>query len=377
MPGVTNLSGTAAARFTHGMVEVGRLLESRRPSERARVTAELVRNGSLREAMNSDDLPLIMAGIVDKNIRQAYGQIVHAWQPLARVVSFPNFRAQTIVELGELEADDEEGNTTPSGTFPRVPENGMYNDQRFSGTAETGQVCTYGGTFTLTRQMLINDDTRSLTRIPEIMGAAMARTINEHARRVFELNASAAGSGPIMSSDGAQLFCAAHDNFVSAAMPLTHENLLAALELWDAQTTPLGFPLLAQPRFLVVPTALRYQADYLVGQASNQLMVHERDLTGTLTTVVPTRNVLAGYLQPIVIPELRNTQDWYLLADPNEISVLEYALLNGQSSPATFTQDLTAGDLHAADGQAFKIRFDFGFYPACWRGCLKVNDTTA
>jgi len=124
------------------------------------------------------------------------------------------------------------------------------------------------------------------------------------------------------------------------------------------------------PRYLIVPSALEFQAQYLVSQASLRLIA--TDQAGAASTVAPDINMLAGRLIPVWLEELTDPNDWYLAADYNEFPTIEMAWLRGRQTPELFTLDSQVLDLHAADGMDYKIRHDFDAYAAAWRGLRKM-----
>lgn len=176
--------------FTAGYRRVSQLLETYRPADRANWDrmVDLVQRGSLHEAyqqtiredMHSDDLPVILAGGVDTQLRAGYGSVSQDWRRLFRTASFPNFREQTIAAMTEIQTDDEKGNASANGILPLVPEHGQYSEARLSELHEVAQLGTYGAVFGITRQMLTNDDLRALGDLPSALGKAMARTLNWH-----------------------------------------------------------------------------------------------------------------------------------------------------------------------------------------------------
>lgn len=373
---------TKAEAFFAGTQSVERLLESYRPRDEARFdhTLELIQRGSLsraldehgeylREAMVVDDLPLLLSGSVDMHVRKGYDEISENYRICFRSdLTYNNFRQQTLVNWGDLQVDDEAGGLVESGLMPVVPEAHQYNDATLDEHHEYAQIQTYGCTFRVTREMLMNDDHRSLTVIPSSFGTSMKRTINWHVAQQLEMNTVGLNSGPVMS-DGAQLFAAAHGNSILAT-PLTHANVVAQMAQFANQTTPMGRIMNLVPRYLIVPPELQFQAQYLVSQASIRLIA--TDHAAAASTVAPDINILAGRLIPVYLEELTDPNDWYLAADYNEFPTIEIAWLRGRQTPELFTQDSQTLDLHAADGMGYKIRHDFDPYPAAWRGLRKM-----
>jgi hypothetical protein len=357
-------------RYFSGLRRVESLLESYVPTDAFAEAEAMVARGSLREAMHSDDLPILLAGTTDIRIRDAYKAVEQPWKQFVRSESFSNFREHKIIGDMEILIDDEQGGAAQSGRFPMVPEGHGYDEARASEYYEVAQLATYGATFSLPRQMIINDDTRSLARIPQLLGRAMARTLNWHVAQVLEANASTTVSGPTCV-DGYNLFGTSnHANMVSDALPLSAAAVEAQMVLFGAQETPEGITmdeLGIQPKYLIVPSALRLTAQKIVADAAL--------IAGTDTVIQTSQNILTN-LVPVSIPNLSSDVDWYLAADPADYDTIEVAYLNGREEPEVFTQALDSAQFSDADGQLYKIRHDWDVYPAAYCAMRKVDDTT-
>ena len=377
MDPIKQLTGQVNAdNYFAGYTSVPRLVESYRPRDAAQFqrTVEMISRGSIREAMVSDDLPILLAGSTDLYLRAAYETVAQPWRQCFTTSNFPNLRLQEIMELLELETDDQQGNPVPNNLIPEVPEGHEYDEARFGEDYEQACIATYGITFGLTRKMLINDDRNGLQRVPSLLGRSMARTINWHVYNVMTANASPTGAGLPMR-DGVQLFdIATHKNMVSGDYDLTLENLAEQFLAFGTQVTKSGTPLNQlgiTPRFLIVPAALALTADYLVSQASARLIV-----SGLTDVLTPDVNIMAGRLQVVVFPELTDNNDWYLAVDPSVLPTIEMGFLNGVQAPSLFTRNTDIqGNLQEADGVKYKIRHDFGAYAAMWVGLRKIRVT--
>jgi hypothetical protein len=104
------------------------------------------------------------------------------------------------------------------------------------------------------------------------------------------------------------------------------------------QTDPDGHPMLTQPAILLVPTALK--------SAAFTLMNSERLIDGTGTAAQGDANIWRGRFRVESSPYMSNSAytgnsavAWYLLADPNDIPVIEIAALNGRVEPIVETAD--------------------------------------
>lgn len=360
--------------FLAGFRPVRGLLESYRPKDQAAYeqTLAMVKRGSLREAMVSGDLPYILGASSDLLLMDAYGSVAQPWRSVFKIGSLPNFRQYKFAELTELQTDDQSGSAAINGLMPNVPEGLGYSEARLSEHYETATLETYGVTFTLTRQMLLNDDLNALRTLPSALGRGMARTLNWHVANALALTSSTTVSGHLCA-DGYNFFGTSnHANMVSSATPLSAANVKTQANLFGAQTTPLGVTnnaLGITAEWIVVPAALRLTAQEIISNAA---------LIGAGTTVQTSQNILAN-MRVCVIPELDafSSKDWYLAADPNVCAGFQVSFLGGRETPELFTQDSTGGDLSSADGQKYKIRHDFDVHPLVYSAWRKIDDTTS
>jgi len=326
-------------------------------------------HGGLREAMNSDDLPILLAASVRTRLMQSYGAVAQPWRGLVNEESLPDLEQWTAAGL-MWESDDQKGNATPSNLIPEVPEGHGYDEARVSEVSEYAQLKTYGLVWSLTRRMMLADNLRSLNRMSGDAGQAMARTQNYHFVDLLENSASTTVSGKVLK-DGTRLFAsaAARGNLHTGSLALSAANVKAELLLYGAQTDRAGITNNRngiQARYLVVPSALMLTAMEICDPAPR--------ITGESATTTQT-NLLASMLTPIVVPELTSSVDWYLAASPGAVPGLVYGTLNGRQEPEYFTQ-LENAHLAEADGNKQKIRHDFGFWAEQWHTWRKIDDAT-
>jgi hypothetical protein len=112
-----------------------------------------------------------------------------------------------------------------------------------------------------------------------------------------------------------------------------------------------GEPIEVTPKYLVVPPALETLA--------------ERQLTQIQAVALENVNTFS-FLSLVVEPRLTSQIAWYLAADTAAIEGIEYAYLEGEAGPQTFSE---VG--FARDGMSFKIREDFGAAIIEYRGLYK------
>jgi hypothetical protein len=122
------------------------------------------------------------------------------------------------------------------------------------------------------------------------------------------------------------------------------------------QTDPDGNILGAAMRIQLVPPALSVTASTLMSSTA---------LVGTTTAnaLMPGSNIWAGKFRVVTSPYMQDSTltgnsnaAWYLLADPQDLPVIEVAALNGQFIPTVESDDSDFGML----GTAFRGYMDVG-----------------
>jgi phage major head subunit gpT-like protein len=200
--------------------------------------------------------------------------------------------------------------------------------------------------------MIVNDDLRAFTRLPQLMGAAARR-------KEGDLVWAKITGNPTMSEDSTTLFHADHSNLESsAAGTVDTDKLSAARAAMRKQTGPGGATLDLQPRFLLVPVAQETDAEVLLRSTALPETNYSQGV----------HNPWANRLVPIAEPRLDNdsVKAWYLVADPNQIDTIEVAYLDGREEP--YTEEEVQFE---RDAVGYKIRHDFGCGVMDYRGFFK------
>ena len=132
-----------------------------------------------------------------------------------------------------------------------------------------------------------------------------------------------------------------------------------------------GQPISVEPRYLLVPTALKHLAIELT-RGATLIMAG-----GAENTVRPALNVLADEnLQIVSSPYLANSAyegasqtGWYLFGDPGTVDTFELGFLKGKRTPTVERGETDFNTL----GMWFRVYFDLGVREQDHRGMLKAN----
>ena len=307
-------------------------------------------NETIRAAFSSVSLPGILSNVANKKLLQSYEA-----QPVI---------ATKLCSTGDLNdfKENDRFRLTDIGDLLPVAADGEIKDGGLIEESAKNQLDTYGKKFCLTRKMIINDDLGAFMKVPVAMG-------NRAARLIDQLFFSRLLKNPVQQ-DGKALFSTSHKNLLSgASSALSTDSLKKAIQLFLDQVDADGQPISVEPRFLLVPTALKHLAIELT-QGATLIM------SGTDNTVRPARNVLADeHLNVISSPYLGNSAyegasqtGWYLFGDPKTVDTWEIGYLKGKRTPTVERGETDFNTL----GLWFRVYFDLGVREQDHRGMVKA-----
>jgi phage major head subunit gpT-like protein len=209
--------------------------------------------------------------------------------------------------------------------------------------------------------MIINDDLGAFMKVPTAMG-------NRAARLIDQLFFSRLLSNP-NQADGNALFSSGHKNLLTGSSSvLGSESLKKAIQLFLDQVDADGQPISVEPRFLLVPTALKHLAIELT-KGATLIMAG-----GSEQAIRPALNVLADEnLQVVSSPYLGNSAypgssqtGWYLFGDPQTVDTWEIGYLKGKRTPTVERGETDFNTL----GLWFRVFFDLGVREQDHRGMV-------
>lgn len=308
-------------------------------------------NDTIRAAFSSVSLPGILGNVANKKLLQSFQA-----QPVL---------ATKLCSVGDLNdfKKTERFRLTDVGDLLPVAPDGEIKDGSLVEEVATNQLETYGKKFCLTRQMIINDDLGAFMKVPTAMGNRAARLIDQLFFARLLANPS--------DLDGNALFSAKHRNLVEGAgSELTAESLAKAIQLFLDQVDADGQPISIEPKYLVVPTALKYRAIELT--KGSTLIVTG---AGDTPSVRPALNAIADdNLQVVSSPYLGNSAyagnsqtGWYLFGDPRTVDTFEIGFLKGKRTPTIERGETDFNTL----GMWFRVYFDLGIREQDFRGMVK------
>lgn len=255
-------------------------------------------------------LPSTLAATSNKFLREGWNAVDQTLLRISAVRSVRDFKTITTVSL------------TGGFQFEKLAADGEIPHASPGEITYSNKADTYGIMFAVTRQDYINDDLDALSVIPRKIGRGGMLKLNDIGWAKF-LNNSA-------------FFTSGRNNVNEGVANMTPGGLAATETIFMSQTDADGKPLGATPQILLVPTALH--------SAARTLMSSEALVGGS--TTVPGTNIWAGRFRVESTPYLHNaaytgnsSQAWYMLANPNDIPVLEIVALNGRVEPTVESAD--------------------------------------
>lgn len=308
-------------------------------------------NTAIQAAFSTLSLPGILSNVANKRLLQSYTA-----QPII---------AQKLCSLGDLNdfKENERFRLTDVGDLQPLAQDGEIKDGRLTEETASNQIDTYAKKFCLTRKMIINDDLGAFLKVPIAMGNRAARLIDQlFFKRLL--------SNPTWN-DGTALFHASHKNLLTgAASALSADSLKKAIQKYLDQVDADGQPISVEPKFLVVPTALKHLAIELTRGTT---LIS----SGSTDVLRPSLNVLADEdLSIVSSPYLAHPNysgssgtAWYLFGSPNQVDTFEIGYLKGKRTPTVERGDLDFNSL----GIWFRVYFDVGVREQDFRGIVKAN----
>ena len=307
-------------------------------------------NETIRAAFSSVSLPGILSNVANKKLLKSFDAQPIIATKLCSTGDLNDFKENDRFRLTDV------GDLLPVGADGEIKDGGVTEE------AAKNQLETYGKRFVLTRKMIINDDLGAFMKVPMAMG-------NRAARLIDQLFFSRLLKNPVQL-DGKALFSAAHKNLLTGATSaLSSDSLKKAIQLFLDQVDADGQPVSVEPKFLLVPTALKHLAIELTRGAT--LIT----AGGADNVVRPALNILADEnLQVVSSPYLANaaydgasSTAWYLFGDPRQVDTWEIGYLKGKRTPTVERGETDFNTL----GMWFRVYFDLGVREQEHRGMVK------
>lgn len=275
----------------------------------------------------------ILSSTVNKFLLAGFNGVESSWRSISSVRSVNDFKSVTSYRLnGGMK-------------FQKVAPGGEIKNAGLSDESRTISADTYAIMTSLDRTSLINDDLGALTAVPQRIGRGGALALNDLFWAAFQ--------------DDSAFFTTARGNKKTTAGALSLANLKAIATMFRKLKDPDGNPVAVDPRILLVPADIELAAAEIMGSSL---------LVGG-SSAGPNVNVLAGRYQVVSTSYLTSAEDYYLLASPMDMPVMEVAFLNGVQSPIVETAEADFNTL----GVQMRGFFDVGVAKAEYLAGIKAD----
>lgn len=286
-----------------------------------------------RGAMTTSDLPNLTLGAGQRFLQDRYQQSMSPVFAIAKQMSANDFRQVKVLRLSEAPA------------LEQVNEKGEIHRGAFGEEAEGFAVKTFAKIFSLSRNVIVNDDLGAFSDALDAFSRAAAETANG---QIVGLLTANSGNGAAMS-DGNPLFHTAHLNKAASGTVIDVAGLAAARKsLRDTKGLDGATPVNMTPRYLLVGSAKETEAESVLSTL----------IANQLSNVNP----FSGKLELLVEPRLTGTA-WRVFAETSQQSVLRFAYLQGRSGPLLETRPGWE-----TLGVEFRAVLDIGVGATDWRG---------
>jgi hypothetical protein len=325
-----------------GLVDIAAECVDYRPRHSSRYLTAADSNLIFERAFQStSDFPNIFMNVLNKSLLARYELHMPTYRQLAVERPFADFRPHPQIRAGE---------------FPVLQPVSETGELKYGASVDSGEyisVSPYGVIFTISRQMLVNDD---LGAIDQILGSAGDTVLIFENTTFFTMLQLNSGVGPVLNQDGLNVFNATsvasggHGNYLasgSGAVPGISTIGTARQALRQMKSLSGNF-LNVGPSLILSGPATETVADQMVTA-----------ITPTLTTSV---NPFSGRLRSVSDANITGTQ-WYLFSEPSRVPNFIYGFLNGANGPRVRTFEP-----FGVQGVKISLEHDFGVGAVDFRG---------
>ncbi|MCL2646126.1 MAG: hypothetical protein FWD61_03860 [Phycisphaerales bacterium] len=259
------------------------------------------------------DIGGILSNVANKSLLEGFFSVERVWRNICAIRNVNDFKTVTSYRLI---GTDQYEKVAPGGEL----KHGTLGNETYTNKADT-----YGLMLSIDRRDTINDDLGAITTVPRKLGRGSGLKINDVFWTIFLANIA--------------FFTVANKNLLAGADTILNIDGLskaetAFLDQVDSDGKPIGI----MPSVMLVPTSLSAIGTQLYKS------LELRDTTAN--NKYPIGNPHQGKYRVEVSRYLGNSKyagnsqkAWYLLADPNDLPLIEVAFLNGQESPTIETAE--------------------------------------
>jgi len=292
-----------------------------------------------KRSLLTGDFPLLLQSVGARILTSEFEAQVGTYKAWMKMVDVPDFRTMT-----ELTA------SFGGGRLAKIKERADLKKLGGNEKAESWKIETFGNSFELSREMLINDDLGNFSNLIGTFGRMSQTTANGIAYDLLQLKGDYAS---YKMADGSSPYVAGRNNKATDALSSTALSA-GRLAMSKHKSIDGATPLNIKPKYLLVSPALEVTAREILG-ASQKLGVDNQS--------VP--NVNQNLYELIVDPEIESATAWYLLSD---YRTLKMGFLAGTNRSPVVEQTHSS-----VSGSEFEGVFDIGVMIEDYRGLYQGN----
>ncbi len=292
------------------------------------------------------DVSGILGNVASKALNDGFLSVEQTWREISRRRPAKDFKTMTVYRL----TDSLEYELLPASA--EIP-HGTLGEESFTIKADT-----YARMLTLTRTDIINDDLGAFDDLRNRLGRGAGLKLNKIFWTAF--------------LDNASFFSEDNSNLVTDVLTDDPDSLSAAIAAFASLADNDGNPLGIMPSLLLTGPTLSPVAKRLF--TSTEI----RNTTDSTTYTVG--NVVQGMYKPLMSAYLElsslsgySATQWFLLADPKVLPVMEVAFLDGKESPTVEAAEADFSTL----GISVRGYHDVGVSKAEFRGGVRSTGAGA
>lgn len=293
----------------------------------------------LKEAMATDDFPILFADILDRQMLGYYKEMSPVWQEFIKRDVVNDFR-----NVKRFAQDGLEGQLPEVGQLEEYPEDSLTESK------DEYSVKKYGKRVALSWETWINDDFSNFLRIPERLARAARRTEQFTATNLYVDT-----KGP-----HASLYKTEFANKIEKNPALSVTGLQKGIETLAEQVDEDEEPIVTEAVVLVVPPALEVTALNII----NAITIDTNELGGTEKNRLRVDNWMKNRVRVVVDPYIpivasaeNGATSWFLFSDPNAgRPALIMGFLRGYEEPSLYEKVPTSRRIGGGEvSESFEI----------------------
>jgi hypothetical protein len=306
------------------------------------------------EAITTSGMSSIVKNALNVMLAASYSVRHRWWEPIVRQEEVDTIDDATLVRTYGMD------------TLSIVNEGGAYTELPWADDEETASFVKKGNYAGITIETMLRDKLNEVRQIPDRLATSWYNTISALVSGVFTVNTA---TGPVLSDTGALFNATAigsaggHVNLLTTALSVTaYDAAYTAMAKQTDQALGAGQKLVIEPKYLLVPVDLRATAlqirnsELIPGNANNDI------------------NPYYQGFEVVQVPNWTDTDNWALVADPQQWPAIWLIFLRGRTVPELFTADSeVTGAMFTNDVLRYKVRMLTWRFSSTYE-CAPVSD---